>query len=65
MRESTVDPNQCLESFENRQWGCKSVSPWPVLVAYITEHTQTRDVLEMSGKHPFGPYEMRKTNTKV
>lgn len=58
-----VNPNQCLESFENRHWDRTGFSAWPVLITpSLCMHT--RHGLEMSEKHPFGPHETRETNRK-
>lgn len=52
-------PDQCLESFENRQRDAQASALQHLLQTSLC--IQTRDNLEMSQKHPFRPCEVRKT----
>lgn len=47
-----VSPNQCLESFENRQWDAQASAP-AALAADISVHPDQRQLRNVR-EHPFG-----------
>lgn len=54
-----VSPNQCLESFENRQWDVQASAPAAV-AADVNVHPDQRRFRNVRD-HPVGSYEERKT----
>lgn len=58
-----MNPNQCLESFENRHWDTTGSVPDQYQLR-TSLNTHTRDVLEMSENILLDHFEIRKTDTK-
>lgn len=54
-----VSPNQCLESFENRQRDAQASAP-AALAAGVSVHPDQRQFRNVR-EHPFGSFEVRKT----
>lgn len=57
-----LSPNQCLESFENRQWSAAAPPAPAASAADVGVHPDQRQFRNVR-EHPFGSYEVRQ-NTK-